>query len=423
MKKVRIIFMAAIFMFSVPSYAEIMYGYTTEWLAHQSDLIALATPVEIESDGGTGSSWFIKTRFRLDEIIKGPQSDGDIVTIYDLSPSYAAPFPFSDAMKNKSRILIFAKISEQMYHKIDGKYDLSERSMFRSVYYPDKPVTKLFTPDFKLLTDFNDLLKRTKAQVAYENDLKDKYSKGMIAKISAEVPFDSEAHKYLYAGSSCFLWIPQYIEPVKIETIINSSAQKKDNEQNDANRTQEWEILIKSKDYDLRTAGRQMVLDQYNKTVQTLMDIVNSPVKESDQFYNYNTTRNTAIYLLGKLMAREAVPSLIKWIKPDPNRPEVISEALFFSPAGYALIDIGLSSIPPLAELLKNEIKPDNREVYLKIIVGIKGIQETQLLIDNMRSKEISQSRLLNLQNAQELLKDPKRQGMFNAAAKYAIGN
>lgn len=28
----------------------------------------------------------------------------------------------------------------------------------------------------------------------------------------SEVPFESEAFQQLYAGSSCFLWVPEYIE-------------------------------------------------------------------------------------------------------------------------------------------------------------------------------------------------------------------
>jgi hypothetical protein len=59
------------------------------------------------------------------------------------------------------------------------------------------------------------LLKRTKAQVEQEADLKHIYWNGTIVKKSLEVPFETEAHRYLYAGSSCYLWAPEYREETK----------------------------------------------------------------------------------------------------------------------------------------------------------------------------------------------------------------
>lgn len=192
--------------------------------------------------------------------------------------------------------------------------------------------------------------------------------------------------------------------------------------QKDENKTQGWEKMIASRDYAERKAGMQIVLDQYNKIVKDLMDIVNSPVKDGAQFYNYNTSRNMCIYLLGKLRAQEAVPSLIKWIVPEPNQVVIFSESLMFSPAGQALIDIGLPSIPPVAELLKQEKNISYRDEYLKIILAIKGRAETEFFLENMLAKEKDQTKIENIKAAQALLKDPKNQGMFNAAARYAIG-
>jgi hypothetical protein len=197
------------------AYAEINIGYTAEWLSHNSCLIAKATPVEFEKVKGEGVVWFTKIRFRLDEVIKGPQSTGDTVTIYDFNDNRTDAFAFGDAQKNNKQLLVFASIAEHMFNQIDGKYVFTENHVFKSAYYPSKPVTQLFTPEFKLLTDFNDLLKRTSEQIEHESGLKDRYWKGKIEKKSIEVPFDSEAHRHLYLGSTCYLWVPEYKEEKK----------------------------------------------------------------------------------------------------------------------------------------------------------------------------------------------------------------
>ena len=45
-----------------------------------------------------------------------------------------------------------------------------------------------------LVTTFEELLKRTKAQVEQEANLKHRYWNGAIVKKSLEVPFEAEAH-------------------------------------------------------------------------------------------------------------------------------------------------------------------------------------------------------------------------------------
>jgi hypothetical protein len=79
--------------------AENSVGYTAEWLAHQSELIAVGTPVDVEDIKGPGEVWFTKARFKLTKVIKGPASPGDQVTVFDYAYNprrYAMP-PYTNS--------------------------------------------------------------------------------------------------------------------------------------------------------------------------------------------------------------------------------------------------------------------------------------------------------------------------------------
>ena len=199
--------------------AEIAIGFTAEWLSHESALVALAIPVDVQSVQGPGDVWFTQCRYRLVDVIKGPQSVGDTVTIFDVSHNNADLLSLGNAQKENRKMLVFATVAEHMFKEIDGKYVLTCVHGSKSAYSIDEPVDKLYTPEFGSLVKFDDLLSRTRKQVEHESDLKRRYWSGNIGKRSLEVPFESEAHQQLYAGSSCYLWVPEYIAP-NTETSI-----------------------------------------------------------------------------------------------------------------------------------------------------------------------------------------------------------
>jgi len=113
---------------------------------------------------------------------------------------------------------------------------------------------------------------------------------------------------------------------------------------------------------------------------------------------------------LVKLRAKEAVEDLTKWLSPKPGQVLIFGdfESYLFSPAGYALVEIGLPSVTHLAELLKSEGASPLREQCIKIIVCIKGIPETELFLEDILAKETDNSKKENLKAVQRLLKEPK---------------
>ncbi len=195
------------------AWARIGVGNTAEAISHESSLIALATPVDVENIKGPGELWFTKTRLRMDEVIKGPVSTGDTVTVYDYSYGQADLLGLEKAKKEKKQLLIFAWVAKHGFTEFGGKYVLTVAHQGQSAYYADRKVTGLFTPEFDLLTEFDSLLKRTREQVAAETQFLNTYPEGKVEITRSEVPFASKAHKHVSGGSSCYLRVPEYHKP------------------------------------------------------------------------------------------------------------------------------------------------------------------------------------------------------------------
>ena len=153
-----------------PGHAEIMVGYSAEWVAHESDLIILATPLEVENFKGPGEVRFTKTRFRVDEIIKGGASAGDTVTIFDYSYNQQDVLGLEQAKLETRQLLIYAKIAANTFTETDGRYIFTHTHDFKSAYHAALPVNKLFTPELKPLISFAETLERTRKQVAHDTN-------------------------------------------------------------------------------------------------------------------------------------------------------------------------------------------------------------------------------------------------------------
>jgi hypothetical protein len=194
----------------VVAHAEVMVGQSAEWLAHSSDLIAKATPLEVRTTRGPGQVWFTEVRYRLDEVLKGPASDGDVLTVYDYSMDRADPLDLDGASTKVRLLLLFAAVSKDRHREIEGKFVVTVQDSPRSVFFLDQAVKKIYTPDSQRVTTIEDLVSRVRAQVAQEEEFRRMYPNGRIERESKESPWDSPALRDLYSGSSVFVWVPAY---------------------------------------------------------------------------------------------------------------------------------------------------------------------------------------------------------------------
>lgn len=179
----------------------------------------------------------------------------------------------------------------------------------------------------------------------------------------------------------------------------------------------EWKTLIRSEIEEDRVSAQHLVLNNRKDMIKYLVSVLDSPLRPHEEFYTSTTSRNIAIFLLGELRAKEAVTDLVKWLTPKPGQGLTIDFEPMYSPAGYALVKIGLPSVPPLLELVKSAPTPALREELLKIIVSILGEENTKILIVGALTKEISATKRDNLKAAMDLLTDPKFENILRTCA------
>jgi hypothetical protein len=195
---------------------------------------------------------------------------------------------------------------------------------------------------------------------------------------------------------------------VVLALVLFLSISCRQKEKKEEKKETDWKTLITSDVEKERTSSRQVVLKDLEETIQHLLSILNKPVEEGEPFYTSNTPRNISIYLLGKFRAKKAVPDLLDWLTPKPGQDQGRDELLMFSPAGYALFNIGLPSVSPLVELLKYQTDSSLIEECMKLIICIKGVPETELLLENKIKSETNPNKKENLKAILKKLQDPQ---------------
>ena len=96
-----------------------------------------------------------------------------------------------------------------------------------------------------------------------------------------------------------------------------------------------------------------------------VMQTINLPAKDHENWASPTSKRNIAIALSGELKIESAIPRLIELLRPAPGEKfvEVVSnpfgaertrEGFIISPAAYALIKIGKNADTPLRAALMN---------------------------------------------------------------------
>lgn len=172
-----------------------------------------------------------------------------------------------------------------------------------------------------------------------------------------------------------------------------------------------WKGLIQSPNEKERRRGEKMVLEQYEKTISSLMSVVNRPVRKGEQFIIRNTSRNLAIYLLGKLRAKRAVPVLVTWLVSRPGQGHVHGRAYRYSPAADALGEIGLPAIPELLKNIKEKYKSWLGRACMIFLVAILGTEEAALVLNRELHSEQDQTKKVKIETALNFVKSKKPSG------------
>jgi len=207
--------------------ASLSFGSTPEWLAHKSSLTFIGVPLHVSVTHLIGDRWLTTVQFRIDRLIKGPLSVGDVVTVTSIdSKGGTDQMDLDSAAKKKRAVLVLATIAEHTFPETDGLYIFLPHFWNRPVFYVDEPVKWIYAEAGNALRDYADVLKRIEAQSTKETDLIRRYWAGKIVERQIDAAWGSEAQKELYAGSAVIIQSIEYKEPEK-----DSSPSEKQGEQ------------------------------------------------------------------------------------------------------------------------------------------------------------------------------------------------
>jgi hypothetical protein len=133
-------------------------------------------------------------------------------------------------------------------------------------------------------------------------------------------------------------------------------------------------LLIRSPNLTERAKGKSSVVQERRQRIADLLAVVNMPVASSGDFFSSeSSTRNIAIYLLGHMRSKEAIPTLLAWLSPREGQGVGLFQGGHLTPAASALVEIGLPAAHQALQELKNEGMSHRGAQCLMIAVTVMG--------------------------------------------------
>lgn len=104
-----------------------------------------------------------------------------------------------------------------------------------------------------------------------------------------------------------------------------------------------------------RIAGKDKIMDLRKQIIDQMILILNDPVDQGEEWLNPTTSRNIALSILGEMRSEEAIPHIMKWLRPQDGQVVIEDRSVRFSPAASALVKIGKPAVPALIALIEVE--------------------------------------------------------------------
>jgi len=133
-------------------------------------------------------------------------------------------------------------------------------------------------------------------------------------------------------------------------------------------------LSIRSPNLAERGKGKSSIVQERQQRIAGLLAVVNMPVAAAGEFFgNESSTRNIAIYLLGHMRSKEAIPTLLAWLVPREGQSDGLFQGGHLTPAASALVEIGLPAAHQALQELKNEGMSHRGAQCLMIAVTVMG--------------------------------------------------
>lgn len=195
---------------SPPVGAETIVAPSIEWLACVSEVVAVGNLTEVRQLKGPGEVVYEDCTLRITELLKSPIPQAEVTFTYrrfNRSPS------LSDWMGDSAQLLVFLSRAKDYgpEHRLSGALVPISLSFPFSVVNLTNPGKHLINVKFDVLDEGAKVLRAARDGVSALGDYQLGDKEKIVEKVRVKVPFGSEAHKALYAGSVCYLVVPNFM--------------------------------------------------------------------------------------------------------------------------------------------------------------------------------------------------------------------
>jgi hypothetical protein len=196
MRKIIVSFIVLATFVAVPLRAEINMAASLEWLCVDADVVVKGTVIsvkEIKSDKGISA---------IIRMVKTSVYKGQTPDTFEIHTDYYSPNWITKAFKGKS-ILAFLKYNpdqEKIFHPLK----IGNSQHWSLIELGEK--AKGYAGNFKVLKTEKEIIEYI-IPVIKETDGK----RGKMYLL--DIPYETEAFGDLYSGSSCFLYVPDFMFP------------------------------------------------------------------------------------------------------------------------------------------------------------------------------------------------------------------
>lgn len=203
------IILSALFFSALPARAETVVEKSLEWLCSDSDLIAIGRVKSVSTRALEGQRKEATLEFAPQSILKrGDRLPLDAAGSLRICTSSTDPPEQMKAIKLGKcghRILAFLKL-------VDGKIAPDSEDSPYSLFDIEDPSARSFSADCRRVSG-ESLVRQTESSLLMLKKLRAKSPERILEKHYKLAPYDSDAGRELYSGSSTFLIVPSGLSP------------------------------------------------------------------------------------------------------------------------------------------------------------------------------------------------------------------
>ena len=194
----------------LPASGEITGAASVEWLVSISEVVAAGSLTEVRESKGPGEVTYEDCILQVTDLLKSPAQQAEVrFTFRRLNRDIS----LSDWMRDGARLLVFLSRAKDYgpEQRLNGALVPTRMNFPLSLVNLARPGKYLINTRFEVLKNGAETLTAAREGLQALNDYQLSEKGKRPEMIRVEVPYGSEAHKALYAGSACYLDVPNFM--------------------------------------------------------------------------------------------------------------------------------------------------------------------------------------------------------------------